>query len=245
MRPAGTSVSPNCGSLGPLKTFCAILSFSARLLRKSPGFTAVALLTLTLGVGANTAVFSLINGLLLRPLPVPHAEQLAVLRMEEGGPEPNYSFCTPFLRSLERNHDVFADVFGYNPDILQVKGGSANENIPGVLVSGQFFRAQCRRRLCLDAISRRKMIARAEAPAGLAVVITEPFWETWFDRAPDVVGRKLIIANVPFTVVGVMPKRFIGADPTQQSADFCAPFRRPHHRCAAETILRMGFTPGG
>src|SRR5450631_2982809 len=82
------------------------LRLSARLLRKSPGFTAVALLTLTLGVGANTAVFSLINGLLLRPLPVPHAEQLAVLRMEEGGPQPNYSFCTPFLRSLERNHDV-------------------------------------------------------------------------------------------------------------------------------------------
>jgi hypothetical protein len=62
------------------------LTFSARLLRKSPGFTAVALLTLALGVGANTAVFSLINGLLLRPLPVPHAERLAVLRMEEGGP---------------------------------------------------------------------------------------------------------------------------------------------------------------
>ena len=51
-------------------------------------------------------------------------------------------------------------------------------------------------------------------PAGLAVVVTEQFWETWFDRAPDVIGRKLIIANVPFTVVGVMPKRFIGADPT-------------------------------
>ena len=70
-----------------LENFLRDLSFSARLLRKSPGFTAVALLTLALGVGANTAVFSLINGLLLRPLPVPHAEQLAVLRMEEGGPQ--------------------------------------------------------------------------------------------------------------------------------------------------------------
>src|SRR5271168_1327803 len=64
---------------GTLENLLRDLSFSARLLRKSPGFTLVALLTLTLGVGANTAVFSLINGLLLRPLPVPHAEQLAVL----------------------------------------------------------------------------------------------------------------------------------------------------------------------
>ena len=126
---------------GTLENLLRDLTFSARLLRKSPGFTAVALLTLTLGVGANTAVFSLINGLLLRPLPVPHAEQLVVLRMEEGGPQPNYSFCTPFFRSLERNHDVFSDVFAYNPDTLQVQGRSANENIPGMLVSGQFFRA--------------------------------------------------------------------------------------------------------
>ena len=190
------------------------LSFAARLLRKSPGFTAVALFTLALGVGANTAVFSLINGLLLRPLPVPHAEQLVVLRMEEGGPEPNYSFCTPFLRSLERSHDVFADIFAYNPDMLQVRRGSANENIPGMLVSGQFFPAMQTAPL-LGRYLTPQDDRRGGSPEGLAVVIAEPFWESWFGRAPDVVGRKLTIANVPFTVVGVMPKRFRGADPTR------------------------------
>src|SRR6201996_4235249 len=195
------------------------LTFSARLLRKSPGFTAVALLTLALGVGANTAVFSLINGLLLRPLPVPHAEQLAVLRMEEGGPQPNYSFCTPFFRSLERNHEVFSDVFAYNPDVLQVKGRSANENIPGMLVSGQYFRALQTAPLLGRYLSPEDD-RRGGSPEGLAVVISNQFWETWFDRAPDVVGRKLIIANVPFTVVGVMPKRFIGADPTHRPQIF-------------------------
>jgi predicted permease len=204
---------------GTLENLLRDLAFSMRLLRKSPGFTAVALLTLTLGVGANTAVFSLINGLLLRPLPVPHADQLTVLRMEEGGPQPNYSFCTPFFRSLESNHDVFSDVFAYNPDILQVQGRSANENIPGMLVSGQFFRA-----LQTAPLIGRYLTPEDDrpggSPEGLAVVITERFWETWFDRAPDVVGRKLIIANVPFTVVGVMPKRFIGADPTRSPQIF-------------------------
>ncbi len=58
------------------------------------------------------------------------------------------------------------------------------------------------------------------SPAGLAVVISERFWENWFNHAPDVVGRKLVIANVPFTVVGVMPKQFIGANPTQRPEIF-------------------------
>ena len=59
-------------------------------------------------------------------------------------------------------------------------------------------------------------VQRGGSPSGLAAVVTEQFWETWFDRAPDVIGRKLTVANVPFTVVGVMPKRFTGADPTRR-----------------------------
>jgi predicted permease len=188
------------------------LNFSVRLLWKAPGFTAVALLTLALGVGGNTAVFSLINGLLLRPLPVPHGEQLAVLRYDDAGPEPNYEFCTPFFRGLEQRHEVFSDIYAYNVDLLQVKGKSGSENIHGMLVSGQFFRA-----LQTPPLLGRYLLpeddVRGGSPAGLAVVISEPFWKSWFQGAPDVVGRKLVIANVPFTVVGVMPKRFIGADP--------------------------------
>ena len=195
------------------------IRFSIRLLAKTPGFTLIALLTLALGVGANTAVFSLINGLLLRPLPVPHAEQLTVLRMEEGGPEPGYSFITPFFRSLERRHDVFANVFAYNPDTLQVKGQSSNESIDGVLVSGEFFQA-----LQTAPLLGRYLLPEDDqkggSPQGLAVVISESFWQSWFNRAPDVVGRTLIIANTPFTVVGVMPKSFIGADPTQRPQIF-------------------------
>jgi predicted permease len=194
-------------------------TFSVRMLKKSPGFTAVALLTLALGVGANTAVFSLVNGLLLRPLPVPHAEQLAVLRMEAGGPGPEYEFCAPFFRSLESRHEVFSDVFAYNDDTLQVKGASGNENIHGVLVSGQYFSALETPPL-LGRYLTPEDDQRGGSAAGLAVVISERFWEKWFNRAPDAVGRKLVIANVPFTVVGVMPKRFQGADPTERPEIF-------------------------
>jgi predicted permease len=192
------------------------LRYALRSLRKSPGFTMVALLTLALGVGANTAIFSLINGLLLRPLPVPHAEQLAMLRYVEGAADPDdYFFCSPFFRGLENRHEVFTDVFAYNGDTLLVKGQSGNESVPGMLVSGQFFQA-----METEPLLGRYLTPQDDRPggnpAGLAVVISEDFWNNWFDRAPDVVGRRMVIANTAFTVVGVMPKRFIGPDPTQR-----------------------------
>jgi putative ABC transport system permease protein len=154
--------------------------------------------------------------LLLRPLPVPHAEQLAVLLYDDGGPDPNnFAFCTPFFRSLEKRHDVFSDVFAYNGDTLLVKGQSGSENVPGMLVSGQFFRAMETAPL-LGRYLTPQDDQPGGSPAGLAVVISEDFWNTWFNRAPEVVGRKMVIANTPFTVVGVMPNRFIGPDVTQR-----------------------------
>jgi predicted permease len=197
-----------------LENFTRDVSFSARLLRKSPGFTLIALLTITLGIGANTAVFSLVNSLLLRPLPVPNSDQLVVLRMDTDGPRPNYSLPAPFVRALESHHEIFAQAFAYNGrDSFLVRGKSANENVRGMMVSGSFF----------DALQTPPLMGRyltpeddrtGGGPQGLAVVISEYFWTTWFNRAPNVIGQKLQIANKPFTVVGVMPKRFIGVDPT-------------------------------
>jgi len=192
------------------------LRFGFRQLRRSPGFAITAILTLALGVGANTAVFSLINGLLLRPLPVPHSEQLVVLGMEGGRPRPNYTFSAPIFRDLEFKHEIFTSVFAFSGrQNLQVRSRSRNESINGCLVSGDFF----------DALQTPPLMGRplshlddqpGGSPSGFAVVISERFWETWFSRAPNVVGRKLEIANTIFTVAGVMPKRFIGADPTQR-----------------------------
>ncbi|WP_058187584.1 permease prefix domain 1-containing protein [Terracidiphilus gabretensis] len=114
--------------------------FAARQLRKSPGFTLTAILTLALGLGANTAVFSLINALLLRPLPVPHADKLVVLRADsddDGKYGPNYSSAAPLARALEKRHDVF-DSVAANTGMsrFQVRGASGSVNVPGSIVSG-------------------------------------------------------------------------------------------------------------
>jgi predicted permease len=192
------------------------LCFGFRQLRRSPGFAITAILTLALGVGANTAVFSLINGLLLRPLPVPRAEELAILRWN-GSLDPgfNYSFGAPMFRALEKRHEAFQSVAGFSSNVFEVHSGSGNVEVPAVLVSGEFFKA-----METSPLLGRCLTPQDDQPGGgstgFAVVISEGFWQTWFNRAPDAVGRQLYIDKAPFTVVGVIPKHFFGADPTRR-----------------------------
>ncbi len=191
------------------------LTFSARLLRRSPGFTAVAVLTLALGVGANTAVFSVINALLLRPLPVPHADELAVIGFYESDDAmTNHGFCAPLFRSLENRHEIFQDVAAEGEHAFQVRGASGNQQVRGVTVSGQFFHA-----MQIRPLLGRYLSPQDDQPGGgstgFGVVISEGFWRSWFNSAPDVIGRKIILDNAPFVVVGVIPKTFMGIDPTE------------------------------
>jgi hypothetical protein len=263
------------------------LSFATRILRRSPGFTSVALLTLILGIGANAAVFSLVNGLLLRPLPTPHSEELVVLQQKPS--DFGYAFCLPIVRLLEKRTDVFQDIFAFADHDFQVRNGNRNESDGGVLVSGQFFsglgvQPQLGRYLTpaddqlgsmpsapaaqffsglggqpqpgrsltpaadkpdsapsgpaadgsdqffsgrdVEPEQGRSLTPAAgqpgSAPSELPVVISDQFWKLWFNRAPDVLGRKLILDNVAFTVVGVMPKSFIGADITSRPQIYAA-----------------------
>src|ERR1700722_5958376 len=192
------------------------LRFAFRQLMRSPGFGFTAILTLALGLGANIAVFSLINGLLLRPLPVPHADELAVLHyVRSDDSDPNFSFSAPLFRALEKRHDVFQDVAGFTSRTMQVRAASGNLEIRGALVSGQFFQT-----METPPLLGRYLTPQDDRPGGTStgfgIVISEGFWQKWFNRAPDVVGRRITIANAAFTVVGVMPRQFFGADPTRR-----------------------------
>lgn len=186
--------------------------YAMRQLRQSPGFTFTAIITLALGVGANTTVFSMINGLLLRPLAVPSSNRLVVFGMDGNFPKRNYSFPESIFRGLEARRDGFTDVFCFHSTKFQVKSGSGNDAVSGQFVSGSFFHA-----LETPPLLGRTLTQADDRtggnPNGFGVVISESYWITRFNRAPDIIGRKLEIDRVVFTVVGVMPRKFIGADP--------------------------------
>jgi predicted permease len=195
------------------------LRFGLRQLHRSPGFALTAIGTLALGLGANTAVFSLINGLLLRPLPVPHAEELAVIRSFRTDTENfNYFFPYPMFRAIEKRHEAFQSVAAFSLKVLQLRSGIGTVQVPGEVVSGEFFTM-----METPPLKGRTLTIeddRIGSPGVFTAVISEGFWKSWFNSAPDVVGRTLTIANQRFTVVGVMPKSFIGGDTTYRPQIF-------------------------
>ena len=199
-----------------LDQFLRDLRFGWRQLLRAPGFALTAVLTLALGLGANTAVFSLIDALLLRPLPVPHSSELAVVKQSSANSEGfNYSFNHPVFRALEKRHDLFQNIGAFSQRTIQARSSSGNVNVPSALVSGGFFETLQARPL-LGRYLTPQDDQKGGASSQFGAVISESFWRTWFNNTPDVVGRKLVLANSTFVVVGVMPRSFIGADPANR-----------------------------
>jgi predicted permease len=206
------------------------LRFALRQLRRSPAFAATAILTLALGLGANTAVFSLINAVLLRPLPVPHNDELAFLeiaRKDDGDRGPNTGFPEPILRALEKRHDAFEHTAAFTEDTqLLLRGSSGTQQIKGSMVSGEFF-AMMEVQPLLGRVLTPADDQKGGGATGYTAVISEGFWRQWFGASPNVIGSQLTIANTAFTVVGVMPRSFKGADLTRNPSIYVPLWSEP------------------
>jgi predicted permease len=188
------------------------LRFALRQLYRSPGFALTAIATLALGLGATTAIFSLVNALLLRPLAVPQAERLTVLSMvSTDEPLPSYNFNAPLFRTLERRSDVFEAVAGVTDNVVPVRDAAGTQELPVTLVSGQYFEM-----MKVAPLVGRYLLPADDVAGARVVVISEGFWHARLHGAKDVIGQKLVIANVPFTIVGVMPHGFVGTNPTRR-----------------------------
>src|SRR5256886_2144149 len=186
------------------------LKFALRQLRKSPGFTLVAVLTLALGIGANTAIFSVVEGALLRPLPFPHAERLVRIyeALDENGARSaslNLSDRT-VARFREFGRDIFEDVAGGTggASVVSVKAGSPAQTVPAALVTYNFFNV-----LGLPPSQARNFTTdEGSDKAANVAIISDDFWRNTLNSRRDVLGTTIVIDGTPRTIIGVMPKAF-------------------------------------
>jgi predicted permease len=187
------------------------LRFTLRKLRKSPGFTLAVLLTLALGIGANTAIFTLVDGILLRPLPFPAPDRL--VRVYLTAPERGVSrgsFSLPDGRDLgERSRMVTAlGMYSTRPSGLILIGGSQARELATAYVSGELFPA-----LGVPALHGRTLLPEEEEGDNHVVVLSHSFWLQETGGDPSVVGTTMDMEGISFRVVGVMPEDFAFPDP--------------------------------
>ncbi len=178
------------------------IRYSIRILLRSPAFALVAILSLALGIGANTAIFSIVNSLLLRSLPVRAPEQLVIL---EGG-----SWTNPIWEQIRDHHaGLFGGAAAWGEDQFDLASGGVSDSVDGLWTSGNFFDV-----LGTPAILGRTFTPeddrRGGGPAGPVAVIGYKFWQRHYGGAADVIGRPLTINRVTFTVIGVTGPEFVG-----------------------------------
>jgi predicted permease len=179
------------------------LRFGARMLLKNPGFTAVVVLTLALGIGANAALFSVVNGVLLNPLPFPQPEQLVMLHQSK----PNFdqgAIPYPNFRDWQKDNQTFSAMAiarGYG---FSLTGTGEAERLQARHVSGEFFTV-----LGVNPVYGRNFAPDEDrAGAGPVVIISNAFWQRKFAAAPDAVGKSLRLDDKSYTVIGVLPADF-------------------------------------
>ena len=184
--------------------------YAARILRNSPGYTLAAVFSLAIGIGANTVVFSLLDRVVFRPLPVERPDELVVLHLWQDGKAS--SFAYPYVQELSRRQSALAGMFASADFPLKdmvLRRGRTPDSAAGRLVSGSYFKV-----LGVRAAAGR-MLNEADDRAGEAgvAVISDRFWERQFQRSQSALGAALTVNQAQLTIVGVAPKEFFGEKP--------------------------------
>src|SRR5215212_10334793 len=187
------------------------IRYALRMLAKNPAFASVVILTLALGIGANAAIFSLLDTVLLQSLPVASPVQLAVLSPYDPKEQPEIdgSFSYPMYQDLRDRNSVFSGVIARGGTQMNVSYGDQTERVSSELVSGNFFEV-----LGVRPWAGRLFTQDDDRTPGAhpVVVLSYAFWERRFAKDPTIVGNTILINEKPFTVLGVTPPGFFGVD---------------------------------
>ena len=202
------------------------LRYGLRMLAKNPGFTAVAVLTLALGIGANTAIFSVVDAVVLRPLPYKDPDRLVMVkeRIPLVTPEP-IPVCAPDVIQFQRQNEVFESVAAFRGGQLDLSGGREPERITAERVNANLFSL-----LGVQPLVGRAFTADEDQPGRSLAILSYPLWQRRFGANPDVVGRTVNLNRQAYTIIGVMPQSFVFPLQGMQQGD------------AADVFVPMAFT---
>jgi predicted permease len=191
-----------------METFWKDLRYAFRMLFKSPGFTIVAVLALGLGIGANTAIFSVFNGMLWRPLPVKDAQQLVVVTSKSRDLDFPLNLSYPDFQDYRQLKTVFSDLLAYTPNPVNFGAEGRPERAWAEMVSGNYFSM-----LGLEAVRGRTFAPDEGWIPGKdpLMVLSYKYWQKRFGGNPSIIGQTVLVNQHPFTVIGVAPENYRGA----------------------------------
>ena len=195
-----------------LETLIQDLRFGLRMLHKNPGFSLVAILTLALGIGANTAIFSVVNAVLLKPLPYPEPGQLAQLRIVRSGKPDTVIGSTAFVQVKAQSQSL-ARIAAYSGGDMTLTGAGAAEGVVAGAVTADFFPLLG----VLPALGRN-FTQEEDTPNGpKAAILGHGLWQSRFGGDLNVLGRTVTLNEQSYTVVGILPARFQYPEPGRRN----------------------------
>ena len=188
-----------------METLWNDLRYGWRVMRRSPGFAAVALLTLAIGIGANAAIFSIVNGVLLRPLPFPDSSRIVTIWETDANRNIVRGTASPaeFLDWREMNHS-FTELSGWRSLLFTITGSGDAEQVHGSQVSGNFFRM-----LGVGPVIGRDFSSEDEKPGREQVaILTYALWQRHYGGDSSVIGKSILLDEKPYTIIGILPRSF-------------------------------------
>jgi predicted permease len=219
-----------------METLLQDLRYGFRILVKSPGFTVVAVVTLALGIGANTALFSVINGVLLSPLPFPEPDQLVTLHENK----PNFeggSVSYPNFRDWQKDNHTFSALAVGRTYAFSLTGVGEAEQVGGEFISSDFFPV-----LGVQPVIGRTFAQDEEqVGAGPVALISAGLWRRKFSSAPDILGRSITLDARDYTIVGVIPANFHLMIPGFRDTDVYAPVGQWSNPLLLQRGAGLGF----
>jgi putative ABC transport system permease protein len=187
-----------------LETLAQDLRFCLRMMGRNPGFTAVAVLTLALGIGANTAMFSAVDAVLIRPLPYLDAGRLVMIWDDTGQIGESKFFSTPAeWQEWRRHNTVFTDIAATQPGNVTISSDGDPEELPGRKVTANLWTV-----LGVQPLLGRVFTEDEDTQGARVAVISHALWQRSFGASPGVLGRKIMLNDSPYEVIGVMPREF-------------------------------------